>query len=679
MPLLSLALLTLLSLSSPFPLSPSSPSLFEEADAIVHSQKDDGRFSILSRARDSRSSSLPSHFLFFLHLSTLSNAYLASPKKAYALSAEKGIRWFIRRMERRTFLNSVTMNSFEMKYIEMLSNVSFANVSRRETGEGGEREREDGERMRRREEKDGMEREREGGDGKGLYADDVFATLSLECKGIFVSKISLLLRSQEKIGSSLKGWRSPLSVLSPSLISLSLSPPSLSNSSSLFPFSLFSLFQMERENILPDYLATYYAIESFLLIPMPSLAVKKSLESALNWLQDEGLKLRGREEREKGGRERGEESPFSLFSRILSHYLSLTGPLLSPPPLSPSSSLSLRRHKGGMLFHVIYATSPPQYPALSASLLSLFSSSLSPSRIRAWIFVTTDDMNALNEHLNGCFASFPYRHLISLFPFKEDIVRERSESVHRDDLGSAYNFVRFYMPSLFAMFGKEYLYVDADTIFLGDVGDFFTVEKKNPEFCVTAYGDKVLISLTSEQRIIMREVAEEMSFVAGVLLVNVTCWIKDELTSKVEGWIRRHKIDPIYRHASQPPLQLAVGKRFNHIPHWVDHSFGYESPPQLSVKRQIAFRYPVRSKILHWNGIVKPWMKSGGDFQDYWIPFSCSLDHVPNDLSPALSHSPSPSSPNPSPHEFDERHPRRLSEEKERRVKRVDRLRRRRP
>ena len=241
------------------------------------------------------------------------------------------------------------------------------------------------------------------------------------------------------------------------------------------------------------------------MIPMPSLAVRKSLESALNWLQDEGVKLRGSEKREKGGREREEESSSSLFSLILSHYLSLSNPPLSPTPLSPSS-LSLR-HKGVKHFHVIYATSPSQYPALSASLLSLFSSS-------------------------------PLREV--------RICRKKGQN----------------------------------------------------------------------------------SFVAGILLVNVTCWIKENITSKVEGWIRRHKIDPIYHHASQPPLQLSIGNRFNHIEEWVDHSLGYLLPPQLAGKNLFLYKYPVQSKILHWNGPLKPWARDYGYFRDYWIPFACSLTSI---------------------------------------------------
>ena len=219
-------------------------------------------------------------------------------------------------------MNYVTMNAFEMNYFRMLSDVAFANMSGREM-EGGREERGSERRRRRREEEEEVFGRERGVDvSKRLYQHGEFSALSIVCKSIFVSKVSLLLQSQKRIGGNLTGWQPNLNS---SIPHPSLPHPSLSNYSSLFPFSRFSLFRMEKEYILLQYLATYYAMEVFLIIPMPSLAVRKSLETALNWLQDEGVKLRGSEKREKGRREREEQSSSSL-------------PLLSLPTLSLSAT-----------------------------------------------------------------------------------------------------------------------------------------------------------------------------------------------------------------------------------------------------------------------------------------------------------------------------------------------------
>ena len=125
-------------------------------------------------------------------------------------------------------MNYVTMNAFEMNYFRMLSDVAFANMSGREM-EGGREERGSERRRRRREEEEEVFGRERGVDvSKRLYQHGEFSALSIMCKGIFVSKVSLLLLSQKRIGGNLNGWQPNLNYPSSFSLKLLFSLPFLS-------------------------------------------------------------------------------------------------------------------------------------------------------------------------------------------------------------------------------------------------------------------------------------------------------------------------------------------------------------------------------------------------------------------------------------------------------------------
>lgn len=96
------------------------------------------------------------------------------------------------------------------------------------------------------------------------------------------------------------------------------------------------------------------------------------------------------------------------------------------------------------------------------------------------------------------------------------------------------------------------------------------------------------------------------TFNAGVLLIDLQRWRRQNLTADSAWWMAQHAAaaDGLWALGSQPPLHLALHKRWAALPaSWNLDGLGRVgnlSPAQLRA-----------AKLLHWTGKKKPWLPDG--------------------------------------------------------------------
>lgn len=112
-------------------------------------------------------------------------------------------------------------------------------------------------------------------------------------------------------------------------------------------------------------------------------------------------------------------------------------------------------------------------------------------------------------------------------------------------------YYRFFLPGLFPQLGKV-LYIDSDTLICKDIGPLFAEELGNAYLAVTRDLEIIRVihcDLESAQRSYFQKTLNLVNaddyFQAGVMLVNLDQWRKEDLTAKLLACLKKVKT-PLY-------------------------------------------------------------------------------------------------------------------------------------
>mmetsp|Transcript_18431 Transcript_18431/g.39921 ORF Transcript_18431/g.39921 Transcript_18431/m.39921 type:complete len:202 (-) Transcript_18431:191-796(-) len=92
---------------------------------------------------------------------------------------------------------------------------------------------------------------------------------------------------------------------------------------------------------------------------------------------------------------------------------------------------------------------------------------------------------------------------------------------------------------------------------------------------------------------------EEISFNAGVYLMELNRWRAQKLTDKIRQITLANRYENWYYTGSQPPLALAVGTHFEHLPRSWNVKMRNVNLVDGAIRDEVC--------VMHWAGPNKPW------------------------------------------------------------------------
>lgn len=269
------------------------------------------------------------------------------------------------------------------------------------------------------------------------------------------------------------------------------------------------------------------------------------------------------------------------------------------------------------LVHVAFACdtkSNPQVRTLIAALHSVVVMSKRPERLEFHIFVRKGHERRMLQRIHCALPQEKYVRFnvysgnieLMELPIKVRLERERR-------LRTPFNYIRFDLAQRLPRLQKI-LYLDTDIIAFDDVASIYDNHLKGSnDFTIAAaardwtMGQSVNFSVPEVVEAGIRP--GDMAFNAGVLLFHLDNWRKQNMTRRVMKWMELNTNKPVYPLGSQPPLQLSVGNKFEHIgAEWNVDGAGHS----VVSKQRLA-----GAKILHWTG-PKKGCERGANHAELW-------------------------------------------------------------
>ena len=180
------------------------------------------------------------------------------------------------------------------------------------------------------------------------------------------------------------------------------------------------------------------------------------------------------------------------------------------------------------------------------------------------------------------------------------------------------NFVRFTIHDFLPSQSKA-VWIDADTLINCDVVSLVNsvlndednviaaVPREGPLHGLTKEGDRQYADIT-------------MSFNAGFYVINLVNWRKQHISEKVREVALQNRETLIYKNGSQPPMAIAIGERFEHLPPTWNVA--------MSDVEEVTDQWLRETCMLHWNGPFKPW-DAGAKKQyylDLWLRYGTQVE-----------------------------------------------------
>uniref|UniRef100_A0A6S8EC87 Uncharacterized protein n=1 Tax=Aureoumbra lagunensis TaxID=44058 RepID=A0A6S8EC87_9STRA len=192
-------------------------------------------------------------------------------------------------------------------------------------------------------------------------------------------------------------------------------------------------------------------------------------------------------------------------------------------------------------------------------------------------------------------------------------------------LSSELNFARFYLRAILSKKRtnkniKKIIYLDADTIVLGDIVELWesslirtphavaAVSRPSKKLCgVFLSCDLPEVRAVLNQKGIYNVDTDLDPFNAGVLIIDLQRWHSLNYTQEIEFWILQNSKIPIYDLFTNPPLMLTIRTHFEKLdPLWNCHQ-GSACWQEKNVS------------LLHWAGQNKPWhAHENNDIDQRW-------------------------------------------------------------
>jgi len=261
----------------------------------------------------------------------------------------------------------------------------------------------------------------------------------------------------------------------------------------------------------------------------------------------------------------------------------------------------------------------------------------------ASIFSSALRENDLLKHKNPIeLVEFRDSHIAPLIKVWEG----KSLSIYNN----TFNYARYYLPSIFPRISNM-IYLDPDTVVVTDIGklwDLFTSILKvnnnkekvnNFESLIKKHSnmqerelwngemDKILFAVSSKPTksgsvcgllncddIVISQIVKDKDskyFNAGVFATNLEIWRKENITERLEYWLKINKQRKLWKWGSQGAMALVFYDRWQELPSsWNDRNARKQSSS------------PRSANIYHFTTDVKPWLDSGNKaIWDIWCPY----------------------------------------------------------
>ncbi|MBB3104921.1 glycosyltransferase family 8 protein [Azomonas macrocytogenes] len=158
-------------------------------------------------------------------------------------------------------------------------------------------------------------------------------------------------------------------------------------------------------------------------------------------------------------------------------------------------------------------------------------------------------------------------------------------------------YTRILIPKLLHKITNNFLYLDADILCTGDISSLFDIDISN----VAAAVVRDINSETMQHRLAKKQLVLSDYFNSGVLYINISYWLANNISEKVLEKIN----DPILQlgYFDQDALNVIL----DHSVFFIDSEWNYQYPLTSALRRGIVDTSYSNKKFIHFIGPMKPW------------------------------------------------------------------------
>lgn len=225
--------------------------------------------------------------------------------------------------------------------------------------------------------------------------------------------------------------------------------------------------------------------------------------------------------------------------------------------------------------HICYTPeeTPEQLGRMARSMFSV----LAYSKVTDWpkitfhIFGDALPLNTLDDFVNFAHLGQFGPRLVIYRNSTGVVIKDRSVHSQHKKLEKPEVYVRFYIPYLIDHSVETYLYLDTDTLVLGEIISLY--EKVNLREWVMAAGVQLTSVCTlgkmldlSDARLLQSGIKHNDECMSGgAFFVNKTRWISEERTAKWEYWVRQNAKRKLYYLGCMPPQMIVFHQQWQHL------------------------------------------------------------------------------------------------------------------
>jgi len=274
----------------------------------------------------------------------------------------------------------------------------------------------------------------------------------------------------------------------------------------------------------------------------------------------------------------------------------------------PDPEQMKQQKRGGAIqepIHLVYASDDKEIPGVEASIRSVMRHASEPVEFH---YVGDSPLTSLpNVHY---YNLTEVAQKYDLAQFTNPYARTKVFEIGLNS--NPANYVRFVIDSLLPQASKA-MWIDVDTVVQCDVVPMVRNALTQSNHIIAAVPVNRKPMGVNGSVLKSKDYKDlNISFNAGVYVVDLNRWRKDKITSKIRKLTLKNRKKNMYKYGSQPPLVLTIGENFEHLhPKWNAKADHLDRTPGAKDE----------ACLIHWSGTSKPW-DAEGIHTDLWIPYS---------------------------------------------------------
>jgi lipopolysaccharide biosynthesis glycosyltransferase len=237
------------------------------------------------------------------------------------------------------------------------------------------------------------------------------------------------------------------------------------------------------------------------------------------------------------------------------------------------------------------------------------------NQVKVHVIVQQKDVNDFTAALRCALPHKDWR----VVPWEDQRVARLVSVRHgkKGYLAHALNYARFYLRDILGPGVEKALWLDSDTVVIGDITTMVrnALTSSNNAVAAVAREKKACgshflncsnpdaLELLWETRV---DVDALDAFNAGVVVYDLKRWSQQKLTERVEKWLELNLRTEAFTLGTNPPLVLATGGRFERL----SIEWNCQVGGGHGCARSLA-NGTVENGVLHWSGERKPWWAAG--------------------------------------------------------------------